>query len=553
MLKHLYIKNYALIEQLDIDFSSGFSVITGETGAGKSIILGAIGLLLGQRADSKAVKTGCQKCTIEAQFDISRYNLNEWFNENELDIEEGECIIRRELTATGKSRGFINDTPVTVQQMKELGEMLVDIHSQHQNLLLQKTDFQLSILDIIADNEKLRSEYQSTYSEYKKNVRELEELKLMLSDSREKEDLMRFQLEELTVANLTDGEQEELEQEQEAATHTEDIKTALYEADNMLNGEGAAIDLLRQTNNKLSSVTSIYAKLSPLSERMESTLIELKDIASEVSREAEDIDFNPERMAIVEERLDLIYTLQRKHHKNTIAELLQEQERLSEIISGIDNSDEAIKDKELLCQKLLDAASKLADKLSHTRSKASTKIEKDICKRLETLGMPNVDFQIHTEQGDLTSTGRDIVSFMFSANKGMALRPVAQVASGGEIARLMLSLKALISATVKLPTIIFDEIDTGVSGKIAEKMAEIMKEMGNSGRQVISITHLPQIAALGTYHYKVEKHDTKDITTTVMRQLSDSERIDEIAQMLSGSDITDAAKTNAKELLKRSK
>ena len=553
MLKHLYIKNYALIEQLDIDFSSVFSVITGETGAGKSIILGAIGLLLGQRADSKAVKTGCQKCTIEAQFDISQYNLNEWFNENELDIEEGECIIRRELTATGKSRGFINDTPVTVQQMKELGEMLVDIHSQHQNLLLQKTDFQLSILDIIADNEKLRSEYQSTYSEYKKNVRELEELKQMLSDSREKEDLMRFQLEELTVANLTDGEQEELEQEQEAATHTEDIKTALYEADNMLNGEGAAIDILRQTNNKLSSVTSIYAKLSPLSERMESTLIELKDIASEVSREAEDIDFNPERMAIVEERLDLIYTLQRKHHKNTIAELLQEQERLSEIISGIDNSDEAIKDKELLCQKLLDAASKLADKLSHTRSKASTKIEKDICKRLETLGMPNVDFQIHTEQGDLTSTGRDIVSFMFSANKGMALRPVAQVASGGEIARLMLSLKALISATVKLPTIIFDEIDTGVSGKIAEKMAEIMKEMGNSGRQVISITHLPQIAALGTYHYKVEKHDTKDITTTVMRQLSDGERIDEIAQMLSGSDITDAAKTNAKELLKRSK
>lgn len=553
MLKHLYIKNYALIEQLDIDFETGFSVITGETGAGKSIILGAIGLLLGQRADSKAVKTGCQKCTIEAQFDISRYSLNEWFDENELDIEEGECIIRRELTATGKSRGFINDTPVTVQQMKELGEMLVDIHSQHQNLLLQKTDFQLSILDIIADNEQLRSDYHNTFTEYKKNVKELEELKQMLTDSREKEDLMRFQLEELTAANLTDGEQEELEQEQEAATHTEDIKTALYEADNMLNGEGATLDLLRQANSKLSSVTSLYAKIEPLSERMESALIELKDIANEVAREAENIDFNPERMAVVEERLDMIYTLQRKHHKNTIAELLQEQEHLSEIISGIDNSDEAIKDKEQLCQKLLDTASKLAEKLSQTRKKASAKIEKDICKRLEALGMPNVDFQIKIEQGDLTSTGMDVVSFMFSANKGMALRPVAQVASGGEIARLMLSLKALISATVKLPTIIFDEIDTGVSGKIAEKMAEIMKEMGNSGRQVISITHLPQIAALGTYHYKVEKHDTKEITTTIMRQLSEEERIDEIAQMLSGSDITDAAKTNAKELLKRSK
>ena len=553
MLKHLYIKNYALIEQLDIDFETGFSVITGETGAGKSIILGAIGLLLGQRADSKAVKTGCQKCTIEAQFDISRYSLNEWFDENGLDIEEGECIIRRELTATGKSRGFINDTPVTVQQMKELGEMLVDIHSQHQNLLLQKTDFQLSILDIIADNEQLRSDYHNTFTEYKKNVRELEELKQMLTDSREKEDLMRFQLEELTAANLTDGEQEELEQEQEAATHTEEIKTALYEADNMLNGEGATLDLLRQANSKLSSVTSLYAKIEPLSERMESALIELKDIANEVAREAENIDFNPERMAVVEERLDMIYTLQRKHHKNTIAELLQEQEHLSEIISGIDNSDEAIKDKEQLCQKLLDAASKLAEKLSQTRKKASAKIEKDICKRLEALGMPNVDFQIKIEQGDFTSTGKDVVSFMFSANKGMALRPVAQVASGGEIARLMLSLKALISATVKLPTIIFDEIDTGVSGKIAEKMAEIMKEMGNSGRQVISITHLPQIAALGTYHYKVEKHDTKEITTTIMRQLNDDERIDEIAQMLSGSDITDAAKTNAKELLKRSK
>jgi DNA repair protein RecN (Recombination protein N) len=553
VLKHLYIKNYALIEQLDIDFETGFSVITGETGAGKSIILGAIGLLLGQRADSKAVKTGCQKCTIEAQFDISRYSLNEWFDENELDIEEGECIIRRELTATGKSRGFINDTPVTVQQMKELGEMLVDIHSQHQNLLLQKTDFQLSILDIIADNEQLRSDYHNTFTEYKKNVKELEELKQMLTDSREKEDLMRFQLEELTAANLTDGEQEELEQEQEAATHTEEIKTALYEADNMLNGEGATLDLLRQANSKLSSVTSLYAKIEPLSERMESALIELKDIASEVAREAENIDFNPERMAVVEERLDMIYTLQRKHHKNTIAELLQEQEHLSEIISGIDNSDEAIKDKEQLCQKLLDAASKLAEKLSQTRKKASAKIEKDICKRLEALGMPNVDFQIKIDQGDLTSTGKDVVSFMFSANKGMALRPVAQVASGGEIARLMLSLKALISATVKLPTIIFDEIDTGVSGKIAEKMAEIMKEMGNSGRQVISITHLPQIAALGTYHYKVEKHDTKEITTTIMRQLSNEERIDEIAQMLSGSDITDAAKTNAKELLKRSK
>ena len=550
MLKHLYISNYALIDKLDVDFNAGFSVITGETGAGKSIILGAIGLLLGQRADSKSVKTGCQKCTIEAQFDISRYNLSSWFEDNDLDIEDGECTIRRELTSTGKSRGFINDTPVSVQQTKRLGEMMVDVHSQHQNLLLRQEDFQLTIVDIIANNDDLLKEYEKVFTEYNILTTEIECLKLSLAESREKEDLLRFQLNELDAAKLTDGEQEELELEQEVSTHTEEIKSALYNADHMLCDEGATLDSLKQATNALSNVSPLYSKIEPLVERLDSTLIELKDIADEVSREADNIDFNAERLEYIHERLDLIYTLQRKHHKSTVAELIEEYERLAEAISNIDNGDEAIKEKEEQREKILHNVNKLAQKLTDTRRKAAVIIEKEIKHTLEALGMPDVEFNIEIKKGELSVKGQDNISYMFSANKGMAMRPVAQVASGGEIARLMLALKALVSATVKLPTIIFDEIDTGVSGKIAEKMAEIMNDMGNAGRQVISITHLPQIAARGSYQYKVEKNSTQELTTTIMRQLNDEERVGEIAQMLSGSDITDAALKNAKEILK---
>ncbi|MBO7051171.1 MAG: DNA repair protein RecN [Prevotella sp.] len=550
MLKHLYISNYALIDKLDVDFNAGFSVITGETGAGKSIILGAIGLLLGQRADSKSVKTGCQKCTIEAQFDISRYNLSSWFEDNDLDIEDGECTIRRELTSTGKSRGFINDTPVSVQQMKRLGEMMVDVHSQHQNLLLRQEDFQLTIVDIIAKNDDLLKEYEKVFTEYNILTKEIECLRLSLAESREKEDLLRFQLNEMDAAKLTDGEQEELEQEQDVSTHTEEIKSALYNAEHLLCDEGATLDSLKQATNALSNVSPLYSKIEPLVERLDSTLIELKDIADEVSREADNIDFNAERLEYIHERLDLIYTLQRKHHKSTVAELIEEYERLAEAVSNIDNGDEAIKEKEEQREKVLDSVNKLAQKLTDTRRKATVIIEKEIKHRLEALGMPDVEFNIEIKKGELSVKGQDNISYMFSANKGMAMRPVAQVASGGEIARLMLALKALVSATVKLPTIIFDEIDTGVSGKIAEKMAEIMNDMGNAGRQVISITHLPQIAARGSYQYKVEKNSTQELTTTIMRQLNDEERVGEIAQMLSGSDITDAALKNAKELLK---
>lgn len=551
MLKHLYIKNYALIDVLDIDFATGFSVITGETGAGKSIILGAIGLLLGQRADSKAVKTNTQKCTIEARFDISRYGLKAWFEDNDLDCDEDECILRRELTAAGKSRAFINDTPTSLQLMRELGEMLVDVHSQHQNLLLQKEDFQVNVLDIIADNGKQKEAYSKAFAAYRKAENDLKAMREQISLTRENEEFMRFQLNELANADLKEDEQEALEQEQEVATHTEDIKTILFETNTILNDENSgALAALYLANQKLESAARLYPAIKDLAERMSSSFIELKDIAQETEAVAEDIDFNPERLAFINERLDTIYSLQRKFHKNTIAELIEEQRNLQEAIDNIDNSDTALADLEAATEKaLLDAKAK-ADKLTETRQKTTAKVEKAIRGSLEALGMPNVEFKIEITKDELSAKGQDRVAFLFSANKGMAPRPVAQVASGGEIARLMLSLKALISGAVKLPTIIFDEIDTGVSGRVAEKMADIMRQMGNADRQVISITHLPQIAALGTHHYKVEKHDTQEGTTSVMRQLADDERINEIAQMLSGSDITEAARTNAKALLK---
>ena len=550
MLKHLNISNYALIDTLDIDLHRGFSVITGETGAGKSIILGAIGLLLGQRADGKALRDASKKCVIEAHFDISRYGMQSWFDEEELEYDDEDCIIRRELSPQGKSRGFINDTPVTLIQMRELGEKLIDVHSQHQNLLLRKENFQLNVVDIMASNEKERAEYAAAYSQLKEAERELEELQKSIENSRTEEDYMRYQLNELQTAALREDEQEELEQEQETASHTEEIKTALYEVTTLLSGEdGAAVEQVRQAEAKLSSAAAIYPKVTELSERLDSLYVELKDIATDIEAESERIEFNPERLAYVTERLNTIYSLEHKYHTDDIAGLLREQERLQTLLNGIDNSDEVLKEKRETVRQLTDIANKKADKLTATRKQAAKKIEAETKRSLEALGMPGVEFCIDIKASALSPEGQDKVAYLFSANKGMALRPVAEVASGGEIARLMLSLKAMISGAVKLPTIIFDEIDTGVSGRIAEQMGNIMHRMGEAERQVISITHLPQIAARGTYHYKVEKKNLSDSTSTMMRQLTKEERIDEIAQMLSGADITDAARRNAKMLL----
>ena len=513
MLKQLYIKNFTLIDTLDMEFRSGFSVITGETGAGKSIILGAIGLLLGQRADSKSVKMGTDKCVIEAHFDLSRYGMERFFDENEIEFDAEDTIIRRELTSAGKSRAFINDTPVALSMLKELGEQLVDVHSQHQNLLLNKQDFQLNVVDIIADDAKELTDYQQTYVRYQELKKEEQRL------------------------------HEDIEQGR--------IKTALYEAESALSGdEGGVVSNLKKAVSALQGIEHVYPDVAELAERMNSCYIELKDAAAEVSGKMDDVDFDPAELDMVNTRLDRIYELQKKYKVERVDQLLAIQEELGRKLSNIENSDEALAEIERQVSETLKDARRKAELLTEKRRVAAGAIEKQMRERLVPLGMPNVRFEIAVEQEPLGRCGQDKVSFLFSANTSTPLQPVSQVASGGEIARVMLSLKAMISGAVKLPTIIFDEIDTGVSGKIAEQMARMMSEMGHCDRQVISITHLPQIAALGSTHYKVYKDETAQGTTTHMLMLNDEERVREIAQMLSGSDVSEAAIQNAKELLK---
>ncbi|MBQ9651893.1 MAG: DNA repair protein RecN [Prevotella sp.] len=559
MITHLHIQNYALIDRLDMEFHEGFSVITGETGAGKSIILGAISLLLGQRADSKAVKNGAARCTIEAHFDLSRYGMAQFFADNDIDYDAFDCILRRELSATGKSRAFINDTPVSLAQMKLLGQQLVDIHSQHQNLLLQEEDFQLNVVDVIADDRKLLDQYKQKYNEYRQAERQLADMKAVIEKAANDEDFLRFQLNELTEAHLEEGMQEQLEQEAALLSHAEDIKSALFEADSLLsNGDHSIIEMLKSATRPLSRIADVYPDIREAVERLESAHVEIKDIAREIGSDASRIDFDPQRLEAVNTQLDTIYSLQKKHHVDTVEALIALHNDIQQQLRQIEGGDESLAAQEKLVRETYENSLALAKKLSAERQKAAKRIEQEMQQRLVPLGMPNVQFKVEvntladkiSQHPTLTPTGIDAVEYLFTANVGSALQPVSQIASGGEIARVMLALKAMISGTVKLPTIIFDEIDTGVSGKIAEKMGHIMKEMGQQERQVLSITHLPQIAALGTTHYKVYKEDTKEGTKTYMRLLTHDERITEIAQMLSGSDITEAAISNAKELLK---
>lgn len=552
MLQQLYIKNFALIDELDIELRPGFSVITGETGAGKSIILGAIGLLLGQRADSKTIKQGADRCIIEAHFDLTRYQLKPFFEENDIDYDASDCIIRRELTAAGKSRAFVNDTPVALSLLKELGDMLVDVHSQHQNLLLGKQDFQLEVIDTLAKDQDALTTYQQTYSAYHEKQRLLQQLQEEMERNRQNLDFLQFQYDELENAQLIEDEQEEMEQQRETMTHSEDIKTALYETQQHLSAdEQGVLSLLRKSLSALQTITKVYPAAEEWLERMESCQIELKDIAQDVEVQLDDIDFDPAELERINLRLDKLYDLQKKYHADTISELIQQRDELKRQLSLIENSDEAVATLQSELDALQTKCQQQADKLTKFRQNAAKDIEQQMRERLVPLGMPNVRFEVKVNKTDLHKNGQDDIAFLFSANTSSPLQPIAQVASGGEIARVMLSLKAMISGAVKLPTIIFDEIDTGVSGKIAERMAEIMQEMGANDRQVISITHLPQIAALGTTHYRVSKEETTKGTTSRMQLLSDEERIHEIAQMLSGSDITAAAIQNAKELLKR--
>ena len=551
MLQSIHIQNYALIESLDINFHPGFSVITGETGAGKSIILGAIGLLVGQRADIKAIKTGANKCIVEARFHIASYELESFFEEHDLEYEEGECILRRELYASGKSRAFINDTPASLAQMKELGEKLIDVHSQHQNLLLNHEDFQLSVLDILAHDEKELQVYKETYSAFKKVSKELSDIQQQAEKNRQDEDYIRFQVEQLEEANLQAGEQETLEQEAETLTHAEEIQSSLYKVDQLMaSDEMTLLSVTKDCMQTLQGISRVYAPAQEWIERLNSCYIELKDLAHEIANASEEVEFNPTRLDYVNERLNLIYTLQQKHRVSTVEELIDIAEdyrsKLDAITSYDDRIEELKKQKETIYNKVLEQASVLTTR----RLDAAKEIEKQMQAYLVPLGMPNVRFAVELETKKEPDTkGMDSVNFLFSANKNGMLQQVASIASGGEIARVMLSLKAMIAGAVKLPTIIFDEIDTGVSGSIAEKMALIMQEMGQADRQVISITHLPQIAAKGANHYKVYKEDTETGTNSHIRQLNQEERIHEIANMLSGATLTEAALNNAKALL----
>lgn len=551
MLKLLHIQNFTIIDELYIEFFPGFSVITGETGAGKSIILGAIGLLKGNRADTKQIRLGNKRCIIEAHFDVSRYGLKTFFDQNNIDYDANDCILRREINVSGKSRAFINDSPAPLSVMKELGELLIDIHSQHQNLLLNKEDFQLHVVDIITQDNKLLEAYQTSFLKYKKAKTYLQDLKTNMAKNQENEDFLRFQYQELKQAQLSDGEQDTLEQEVSTLEHAEDIKTALYQAENMLSNESnGTVETITEVNQALQNIKDVYPPIQEISKRIESCYIEIKDILQDISTQTEAIEYDPQQLEEKQLRLDLINTLEHKFHVESIAELLQKQNELQKQLSNIDNSDEELKQQEAIVAQLLNECTQKAKALSQIRKKASKIIEGEMIKRLAPLGIPHIQFKVAFTEKELYIDGCDSVSFLFSANTNSPLQPVSQVASGGEIARVMLSLKAMISGAVKLPTIIFDEIDTGVSGKVAEKMANIMAEMGNNNRQVISITHLPQIAALGKNHYKVSKKEAKNGTISTMYHLNPQQRIEEIAQMLSGSNITEAALANARELLK---
>ncbi len=550
MLQALNIQNYALINELEFTPTQGLTVITGETGAGKSIIMGALGLILGQRADAKTVRTGATKCVIEANFNIESYKLQPFFEENDLEYDAENTIIRREILATGKSRAFINDVPVQLATLKTLGDFLIDIHSQHQNLLIGKDTFQLEVIDTLANNQKERAEYATLYKELQEHRRRLKELQDAASQGAQEADFARFQFKQLEEAQLKEGELEELESEQELLSHAEEIKGGLLQISNQLDSEEMSIvQTLKKLRDETASLSRVYPSIAEIAERLESDYIDLKDIAEDVSSQAEEVNFDPERLEFVETRLSQLYTLLKKHGKESISELISLRDELDEKLQHFDNSDEEIAEAEEKLKALTAQITKCAEALTMTRKKAGKVFEKALIEKVAYLGMPNVRFETQIEPTkDFSTTGKDEITFLFSANKNQPLKPAGEVASGGEISRLMLSIKALIASAKTLPTIIFDEIDTGVSGDIADRMGEVMKQM-SAHLQVITITHLPQVAGKGDAHFKVYKEDSETETTTHINELCGDDRIHEIARMLSGSQITEQAIANAKTLM----
>jgi len=550
MLKSLSIQNYALISQLEVDFNPGFSVLTGETGAGKSIILGALSLILGQRADAKSIKEGENRCVIEGIFDISSYHLQAFFDETGLEYDAEHCIMRRELLASGKSRAFINDTPVGLNELKTLASQLIDIHSQHQNLMLADGNFQMQVLDALAGNQDLRKEYREKYKQYSEYQNKLQSLKEEAVRKTSEEDYLRFQYNQLSEANLKEGEQTGLEEEREMLSHLEEIKGSLFKIEQSFSGdENAVVATLKDALNTLVALNKIYPESKEMTGRLESAYLEIKDLASEISKKQEHLELDPERLRFVNDRLDLLYSLLQKHKLDSCEALIQLQNSIGSQLQEINNFEEQIAALESALNLAYKELLTLAEKLTSSRKKAGEELELQLVKKVSVLGMPNMKFTCELQTKHHPDiNGMDDISFLFSANKNIGLKPVADIASGGEISRLMLGIKAMIAGAMALPTIIFDEIDTGVSGEIADKMGNIMQELGKQ-MQVITITHLPQIAAKGHTHYYVYKFDNNNTTETNIRQLTQEERVREIAQMLSGAELTDTAVEHARNLL----
>lgn len=549
MLQNLHIENYALIEKLDLSLEGGLTVLTGETGAGKSILLGALSMILGQRADNKVIQTGKDKCVTEAIFGITAYDLEHFFAENDLEYDPDTCIVRRELYSNGKSRAFVNDSPVSLGVLKDLSSRLMDIHSQHQNLMLGSDSFQLSVVDAIANNKSLLADYQASFFELKRLQTELKKQEEAFRKASEEEDYLRFQCDQLEEAHLREGEQDELEAEALVLSHSEDIKQGLNRIFDLLDeDEKGIVPSLKAALNHAESVNKVFPRINESVDRIRSSYLDMKDLAREMEILFNDVEVNPARMNQVNERLNQLFSLQQKHKVKTNEALICIQNELTNKLSVLNSSDEYIQELKTSVLAAQQVSTTLADKLTEVRKAVLSDLEQNLIHLLNKLGMPKAKLQIDLHRVDLNASGQDEVCFLFTANGSSQLQPIDKIASGGELSRIMLCIKSIIAESTFLPTLLFDEIDTGISGEIAHKMGEIMKQIAGR-RQVICITHLPQIAVKGLHHYKVQKAESNGNTITTVNHLTAEERLTEVALMLSGANLSEAALHNARQLL----